>query len=221
MAPAIQENQSSRLSGPESGAGSRMINFGGVHRAARLDDPAQLGKDARARRVEVENAIHQHQVNTMVGQGQRFGGSVVQAHIRQASFGSRLPRPRQQGGAKVKAQHPTRGANAPGGDQRVGSRATAQVEHRRAAGNVREDADVRYAAKGLYAHRGQPVQKLRGIAQTRGKLPAHSKRMLARRVCTHGRVSLLDSFPQFFRGVQWVSAPHRGSRPNSGTSYSG
>lgn len=67
--------------------------FDAADNAARADHPRQLPEDGRARRIEVEDPIHQRDVETRIAKRQRLGSGLHKEQMGERESGFRVVRP--------------------------------------------------------------------------------------------------------------------------------
>src|SRR5207248_6402412 len=104
-------------------------DIGELQAAAGTQDAVDLREHRLLVGNEVDYAVRDDDVERLVGDGQRLDQGLVQPDVRETHLAGTGLGPLEHRGGHVDADRAPRGADHLGGDQQVGARTAAEVEH--------------------------------------------------------------------------------------------
>ena len=104
-------------------------DVGDLEPAARLEHTLDLREDRVLVGHEVNHAVRDHDVQRLVRQRELLDQPLPDLYVVEAHFGRALPRSLHHRGSHVDPDRATAGADHLRGDQQVGPRPAAEVEH--------------------------------------------------------------------------------------------
>ena len=117
-------------------------NLGRPDRPARSHHPGELAKKVVPTRVEVEDSVDEHEIDTPRLQRQVFASRDDYVQVFRARIHDRPSGLEGHFWAEINTHHPSMRANAPRSDDGVQTRTAPQIEDRRGLADIGEDGNA-------------------------------------------------------------------------------
>jgi hypothetical protein len=182
----------------------------GVDTASGAHDPSQLVEDLSARRIQIEDAVYQRDVDRAVLKWEPL--RIRSGERDRDAEGCRpLTSSRQHRFAEIDPDHSPTCSDATGRDQAVDAGTTSEIKHRRPSADLGEDRNVGDSCKGLDGDGGQRAKKIGRVSQTSRENPSDRKRVLILRPRRGGGEGGSNGIPEPLRlpGREFKATYHR------------